>query len=310
VVFDKDKTATAAYQLKQLSLSCTWNLNLGCNIKDKINKLSDGKLTNALFNEQMTVTKSHGCFHDVVYASGENKGESFRYCQLNEEEDFTLKEIKDNDKGDVGTKLIIKLKKASESKDYYRFRIETSLENLKTTSDENLFFIDGLTKEVSFIEFCINTPRKLPREICDELETQQEISSMNLFIMTDILTSFVFESDKAKSTRMLESHIWNAYLGRDRKESGVIANHWTGKSFHEYSLFVKVKKLKKNFWAIGLAILVIIILGICGNLATNYILSCKEAAQVITEKEVKLNKQGALTPKIDQQETAHDAPKK
>jgi len=29
VVFDKDKTATAAYQLKQLSLSCTWNLNAG-----------------------------------------------------------------------------------------------------------------------------------------------------------------------------------------------------------------------------------------------------------------------------------------
>jgi len=29
VVFDKDKTATAAYQLKQLSLSCTWNLNSG-----------------------------------------------------------------------------------------------------------------------------------------------------------------------------------------------------------------------------------------------------------------------------------------
>jgi len=29
VVFDKDKTATAAYQLKQLSLNCTWNLNSG-----------------------------------------------------------------------------------------------------------------------------------------------------------------------------------------------------------------------------------------------------------------------------------------
>jgi len=288
-------------------------------VKDKINELIEGKLTKALFNEQMSVTQSDGGCHDVTYSTGDRVGESFRYCQLNEASDFSYDKITENDQGVAGTKLTIKLKKQKDNtQDYYRFRVNTSLDKLKTTSNENFFVIDGLVKEVSFVEFCINSSRKLPNSICDLLNPVQKIASMNLFIMTDILTTFEFESNKVKSTRMLEAHIWNSYLGknlggsrskhfwdflikRKQVEKNVIANQWSESNFHDYNLFVKIKRSKKTGRALVGAVFLIIALGVAGNVATDLIYSSELKSQAITASQ---------TAPEEKKESKNDAPNK
>lgn len=245
-------------------------------IKDKIEKLSDSTLSSALFNEKMSITPDSGGCYDVKYSSGPQKGKSFRYCQLNQSSDISIENITDNKLGTAGSKLTISLnKKKSSNSDYYRFRITVPLKKLTTSSNENVFIIDGLVKKVSFVEFCINSPRKLPAAITGELEAGHKIRSMNLFFMTDVLTSFVFESKKVRSTRMLESHIWNEYLGRTLKDGSVIANHWKkGESgedgFHEYDLFVKIRRPLKAWWRIASAIAAILILGTAAGIAGNF----------------------------------------
>jgi len=241
------------------------------NVKDKIKKLSEGNITKALFNEKMRISQGDGGFHTVEYLSDLKKDQGFRYCQLNESKDFNFEEVSENDCGIVGTKITINLKEHKQDiSNYYRFRIKAGLDKLKTTSGENISVLDGLVKEVSFVEVCINSSRKLPNLISDILDQDQKIQSMNLFIMTDILTTFTFESQETESTRMLEKHIWNDYLDRSTEDRGVVANHWKKSDFHDYSLFVKIRRARKTWKAALGVILVLLVSGVAGNLTTRF----------------------------------------
>jgi hypothetical protein len=262
-------------------------------IEDKVESLvKDKQLTNALFNEPMNIGVSEGSFHKVEYTNENGEQMTFRYCQLNYEEDLVVDKVTDNKRDDAGTKLTIKLKdKHVDEIIYYRFRINNQLEELTRTSDENLFFLDGLFKKIRFIELCLNNNRKLPNTIVDNLSSQNKFKSMNLFFMTDTFTNFIFESKPVHGTRILERHIWNGYLGNDHSDSNIIANHWKAENFHDYNLFVKIKYLHKNSGAFILTILVVIFMGalsgVIGNYFTEWIQkgSVSQAADSVNDKQ-------------------------
>jgi len=171
-------------------------------IEDKVDILSsDPSLTRAMFNENLDVTPSDGSFCDVKFHK--ETEESFSYCKLNVEKDITII----NDKT---IKLDINKTSKNTETIYYRFRIN-KIEKIFTELKENYFWIDGFFKTIGFIEVNINSVRKLPDNIVDNLK-DVKFDSMNLFMMTDNFTSFIFQSKDTHKSRILENHIWESHL--------------------------------------------------------------------------------------------------
>ncbi len=101
---------------------------------------------------------------------------------------------------------------------------------------------------MNFIEFNLNTIRKLPSIIVGKLDGEYSLDSMNLFLITDMFNDFVFKSKDLKASRILENPIWNEYIGHSNSSNKMIAYHWKEKEFTDYSLFLKTTYVKRNYW--------------------------------------------------------------
>jgi hypothetical protein len=223
---------------------------------------SDNTLTNAMFNEKLSVTKGDGSFHTVKFP---NDNENFLYCEINIDNDIEII-------SDRTIKLKINSNKNNDDikKIYYRFRIN-KLDKIFTGLKENYFWIDGFFKTIGFIEVNVNSVRKLPKDIVDKLG-EVKFDSMNLFMMTDNFTSFIFQSEDVKKSRILENHIWDKYLSKENAKdiNKIIAYHWKKQNFKDYNLFVKISYITKSVWLIGLMIMLILSLGVVGGVVGNY----------------------------------------
>jgi hypothetical protein len=242
-------------------------------IEDKVEMLaSNNTLTNAIFNEKLSITIGDGSFHTVEF---QNNNEKFLYCEININDDIEI--INDR---------IIKLKINSNNninnnneitKIYYRFRIN-KLDKIFTELKENYFWIDGFFRTIGFIEININSVRKLPGNIVDRLDNFK-FNSLNLFIMTDNFTNFIFKSEKVHKSRILENHIWEEYLSKEnsKKINKITAYHWkkdiknTIQHFEDYNLFVKLSYISKSWLLLVLMLVFILIFGAVGGVLGNYI---------------------------------------
>lgn len=236
--------------------------------RDKIVELSaNAKLTNALFNKKMTISNGDGIFHKVT---GPN-GNAFHYCNINNE-DIKFSDVEcENLKR--GTKISITSKK--KPKDdvntvYYRFRLN-KIDKILKTLRENNFIIDGFFKKINFIEFNINTIRKLPPTIVESIADDYTLDSMNLFLITDMFNDFVFKSKELKASRILENPIWNEYIGQNQLFNKMIAYHWKEKEFSDYSLFLKTTYIKRNYWLLTIVIIFTLLLGCIGGVGGNFL---------------------------------------
>lgn len=238
-------------------------------IEDKAGVLaSDNTLTNAMFNEKLEVSKGEGSFHAVKFPKDTKK--NFEYCELD-----VKKDIKIEDK----TIILNINKKATGEVVYYRFRIK-KIEKIFTGLKENYFLIDGFFKTIGFIEVNINSVRKLPKNIVDKLDGVN-FDSMNLFVMTDNFTNFIFQSKDVNKSRVLENHIWDKYLSTSNRKSinKIIAYHWKKEDkkgtkiipFEDYNLFVKISYISKNWLLLALMIFIIVGLGAGGGVVGNLI---------------------------------------
>lgn len=232
-------------------------------IEDKAGILSlNPSLTMAMFNENLDVSSMNGSFCDVKFHQDINK--NFSYCKIDINKDIELIDNK-----------IIKLKINKTDNDtkiiYYRFRIN-KIEKIFTELKENYFWIDGFFKTIGFIEININSVRKLPDNVVDKLKNVK-FDSMNLFMMTDNFTNFIFQSEDVNKSRILENHIWDKYLSKENAKdiNKIIAYHWRKKDFEDYNLFVKISYITKSKWLIGLMVVLILFLGAIGGVGGNYI---------------------------------------
>lgn len=238
-------------------------------IEDKAETLaSDNTLTNAMFNEKLDVSKGDGSFHTVKFSNG-NK---FQYCKLDREEDISINnntiKLKIKEGGDASINTI-----------YYRFRIN-KVEKIFTELKENYFWVDGFFKTIGFLEININSVRKLPDSVVDKLGGVK-FDSMNLFLMTDNFTNFIFQSKDAKKSRILENHIWDKYLNEEnsKKINKIVAYHWKKEDtkddniipFEDYNLFVKISYICKD-WKSWISMIVLVLLfGIISGVSGNFI---------------------------------------
>ncbi|MBL0686427.1 MAG: hypothetical protein JJV95_02365 [Sulfurospirillum sp.] len=232
-------------------------------IEDKAGLLSsEPSLTKAMFNENLDVTPPSGSFSTVKFH--DETIDNFLYCKLDKENDINIKD-------QIVTLEINKNNKKNINTIYYRFRIN-KLESIFTESDENYILLDGLFKKNGFLEVNINSVRKLPSSVVDKL-SDIKFTSMNLFLMTNNFTNFIFKSEEVKKSRILENHIWEEYLSKENAKdiNKIIAYHWKRENFEDYNLFVKISYITKSNLLIGLMILSILSLGAISGVFGNYI---------------------------------------
>jgi hypothetical protein len=228
--------------LECINIYVPYDISKG-DIEDKVEILaSNNALTNAMFNEKLRTTRSDGSLHTVEFLDDNKK--NFVYCKLNIDDDIEIE-------SDRTIKLKINGRNYDNEikKSYYRFRIN-KLEKIFTELKENYFWIDGFFKTIGFIEININSVRKLPKKIVNHLDNIT-FDSMNLFVMTDNFTSFIFQSEDVNKSRILENHIWDKYLSKENAKdiNKIIAYHWKKQNFKDYNLFVKIFYITKEYVA-------------------------------------------------------------
>jgi len=243
------------------------------NFSDKINLLSENSiLANAMFNKKLSVENMSSSFCKVK----ENEELLFCFCELAQENI----ELKDKD---IGTQIAITINKSNEecSSLYYRFRIN-KLENIFDKINTNWVFTNGVKENINFIEISINSVRKLPPSIVDNIQ-KVKINSMNIFVITENFVNLLFYSKKIHKSRVLEK-LWKNYVDI-QKNSGInklVAYHWKQEKsdFIDYNLFIKVSYAFKNkFLLIGMLLFILLIGafgGVGGNYLTKYIFPSHE----------------------------------
>ena len=234
------------------------------NFSDKISLLSEkSTLINAMFNRKLSVENLNSSFCKVI----ENGELQFCFCEL-AEKDIEFEEE------DIGTKISIKVNKTSEECDnlYYRFRIN-KLENIFDKINTNWVFTNGVKENINFIEVSINSVRKLPASIVDNIQ-KVKIKSMNIFIITENFVNLLFYSKKIHKSRVLEK-LWKDYIDikNDSNVNKLVAYHWKQDKdeFVDYNLFIKISYAFKNKLLLTGMLLFILLIGAFGGVGGNYL---------------------------------------
>lgn len=238
------------------------------NFSDKIDLLSEkSTLVNAMFNKKLSLENLDGSFCKVT----ENQELQFCFCKL-AKDDVTFEEK------DIGTQISFKINKTNEdcSQSYYRFRIN-KLENIFDNINTNWVFTNGVKENINFIEISINSVRKLPSSIVDNIQ-KVKIESMNIFIITENFVNLLFYSKKIHKSRVLEK-LWKDYVDMksDSNINKLVAYHWKqdNSDFIDYNLFIKISyAFKSKILLFGMLIFILFIGalgGVGGNYLTEYI---------------------------------------
>lgn len=242
-------------------------------IEDKVSFLANSpQLTNALFNEKLSISTTHGSYSLV---SSPDSTPKFYYYSINIKEGITVTHHEDGET--KGTIIAIDYTDESKPKTnciYSRLRINT-LDVLYQESFKNYMFIDGYLEKHSTIEFNLNNIRKLPKTIVDKLENHIKINSLHLFLMTNTTFEITLKTKDMHASRVLENHIWDDYLknnSQKRSIDKVIAYHWKEKDvISEYSLFIKTVRNKRSWWMLVGTLVAIILLGSIAGVGGNYL---------------------------------------
>lgn len=229
-------------------------------IEDKVEELQKPDFLNAMFNDSLSANNlNNGSFIEI---KKENEV-LFHFCKL------TKQDFKIDNSNNEGNILKININKSNKSieKIYYRFRIN-KLDNIFEESNINWFFTNGIKEKINFIEVSINSVRKLPSHIVDNIETVK-IDSMNIFIMTESFINLLFNSKAIEKSRVLEK-VWKEYV-EAKNINKIIAYHWKKDNiFKDYNLFIKTSYIDKSKRLIFGMIFAMFIIGIAGGVAGNF----------------------------------------
>ena len=232
---------------------------------DKIDSLAkDSILVNAMFNKKLSVENLNSSFFKVT----ENGKLQFCFCKLSEGD------VKIEEK-DSGTQISIEINKTNTECDklYYRFRIN-KLKDIFDKINTNWVFTNGVEEDINFIEININSVRKLPSRIVDNIQ-EVKIKSMNVFVITENFANLLFYSKKIYKSRVLEE-LWKDYVNitNNSNINKLVAYHWKQESenFVDYNLFIKISYAFKNKSFLVKMFLFVLISsalgGVCGNYLT------------------------------------------
>ncbi|MEM5570053.1 hypothetical protein [Aliarcobacter butzleri] len=247
---------------KKLNIFLPYQFNLE-DVEDKSNCFGSKLFVSALFNEKVTITNGSGSQTTIKREDGK---------------EFCVYKPKIRVKEQILSILPTDIQGVETV--YYRIRIN-KLDNIFTRIKDNNFFLEGLFKDVGFVEFDINIHRRLPEIIADELSKKDFcFESIKFFYMTDTNTNIVYQSLPNNNSRLLEKHIWGDYLtkqnGKDVNKQKIIALFWKktkekNKKISDFNLFLKLSFTLRSNLALFVAIITLLILGMVSGLLGNYL---------------------------------------
>lgn len=247
---------------KKLNIFLPYQFELE-DVEDKSNCFGNKLLVSSLFNEKVTITNGNGSQTTIKREDGKE------FCVYKPKISVKEQILSIQPTNIQGIDTV-----------YYRIRIN-KLDNIFTKIKDNNFFLEGLFKDVGFVEFDINIHRRLPEKIADELSKSDfNFESIKFFYMTDTNTNIIYQSIPNNNSRILEKHIWGDYLtkqnGKDVDKQKIIALFWkrteeANKKVSDFNLFLKLSFTLRSNLALSVAIITLLILGMISGLLGNYL---------------------------------------
>ncbi len=169
---------------------------------------------------------------------------------------------------------------------YIRFRVvldkqsDKAFSQLKRQTD--WLFVSAIPRD-EVVEFRFNERRSLPQEIVNEMSQRDhyelfKVVVIHYFLIRESDSQFVMAQADFHKVRLLENSLWSRYLmgtkgGALQHEAFIY--HWRriappNTDLPDFHALSKFRRMVIG-WTIGLYVLVILIVGIVGNLAAAYI---------------------------------------
>jgi hypothetical protein len=170
---------------------------------------------------------------------------------------------------------------------YIRFRILLNKEMDHTFSQLvrqfDWILLSAIPRD-EVVEFRFNERRSLPQEIIDEMSAREHheqfrLVAVHYFLIRESDSHFVMAHTNFHKVRLLENSLWSKYLqgtaGGDLRHHSFIY-HWRSigepnLDLGDYHALAKFRRMITGFWTISFYVLIILLIGIFGNLAASWI---------------------------------------
>ncbi|WP_010681022.1 hypothetical protein [Acetivibrio cellulolyticus] len=243
-------------------------------IMDLGGKLQDQIILTGIFNENYKLTTGNPK-HITV---NKDQPDEFAVYFLDVTNDVEL-----NNKYN-GSILCINTKNMNQNKRYYlRFRIfSKSLKMLqKKYNPKNLLLQSAITTK-DVIDFKLNILRSLPLSLVEDMESVKNkrfiVSDIRFFLITKAESDVIDSNIEVYTYRILESKIWEKYIAKQNLDKDMIVYHWKSKNNSDsYNILIKIQHYVCNFKTIAIYLVILCIMSIFFNIASNLVYRSIEA---------------------------------
>ncbi|WP_455292733.1 hypothetical protein [Vibrio parahaemolyticus] len=274
---------------------------------------SDHELLSAIFNSYVTETSyiTGSGIHSISLP--DNKKMKF-YTQIDQENGDGVKGVKIselNDKKEKGVQVtfpmdLFNAELESNVPIYFRFRIKIldnkAINRISNVTKSKAPTILGDFSKIEVIDFRINEARNLPYKIRKKVIDFQSINVIHFFLIREATSEFKVSHSDYKRCRLLETELWDKYLGLKDTKSQKLIYHWKQKTvgnisddnedcdskselfINHFSAFAKFSSNTIPKRAAVIVLLLSIIIGIASGLATNYIWNATSSSMLVDEK--------------------------
>ncbi|ODS04280.1 hypothetical protein [Vibrio scophthalmi] len=170
---------------------------------------------------------------------------------------------------------------------YFRFRIkllrERAIRRISTITKPELAVLLGDLHKIETIDFRINEARNLPFKVRPNVNSTKSLHVVHFFLIREAISEFKASHSNYERCRLLETEIWDKYLGLKDAKSQYLIYHWKEKKDgvnknqeEEKSCFIDhfsaFAKFTSNIVSLGLIFRVIAVtfcIGVFSGVAAN-----------------------------------------
>ena len=154
---------------------------------------------------------------------------------------------------------------------YFRFRLEISPSEITSISriyNPKFWALTNAFEKTELVDFRVNEIRNLPKTIGNHIVNKSYVSKIHFFLIRDGKSEFKAAHDSYKRCRILESNLWDKYLGLENHiiDDEMLIYHWkdqanAGKYLDHFSAFAKYTKRDINSIEILVLFIILVVVG-------------------------------------------------
>lgn len=180
---------------------------------------------------------------------------------------------------------------------YFRFRVrlinDLAIRRISTITKPKLSVLLGDLNKIEIVDFRLNEARNLPFKIRSKINSTESLNVIHFFLIREAISDFKASHSNYKRCRVLETDIWDKYLGLKDTKSQYLIYHWKEKTdgistnsstpndfIDHFSAFAKFtsNQVSRRLVAVVLAFTFVIgvVSGVCGNFFWHKLTSDKD----------------------------------